>query len=208
MVYQYHIKLLKHFTRTNPLNLPFYLLRSLGKMSDRVQSKSKQVDTSVFHSGLIKMLVLEELKKTNIDRDVFLVASRFQPDVVNTPQTKRNTPTSLKNIVHIESSKRRKMVKNDNSSQSTDKIGEGPSQPLHEETSPMEKCSPMETSSSKERNLKGNKYFFSPLVAAESVMPKIPFTRSTTRQHISVEEGASKAPTQKIVKTKPLKEPT
>jgi len=35
-------------------------------MSDRVQAKSKKVDTSVFHSDLIKMLVLEELKKTNI----------------------------------------------------------------------------------------------------------------------------------------------
>jgi hypothetical protein len=55
-------------------------------MSDRVQAKSKQVDTSVFHSGLIKMLVLEELKKTNIDWDVFLAASGFQPDVSHTPQ--------------------------------------------------------------------------------------------------------------------------
>jgi hypothetical protein len=41
------------------MNIPFYLLRSMGKMSDRVQAKSKAVDTSVFHSGLIRMLVLE-----------------------------------------------------------------------------------------------------------------------------------------------------
>jgi hypothetical protein len=207
MVYQYHIRLLMHFTGKEPLNLPFYLLRSLGKMSDKVQAKSKQVDTNIFHSGLIKMLVLEELKKTNSDWDAFLVASGFQPDVVNTPQTKRKTPTSVENIVHTESSKRRKMVKKDKSSQSTDKIGEGPSQPLDEETSPMAECSPMETSSSKERNLKGKKLVFSPPVAAESVMPKRPFTRSTTRQHVSVEEGASRAPSQQTVKTKPLKEP-
>jgi hypothetical protein len=41
MVYQYHIKLLMHFTGKEPLNLPFYILRSLGKMSDKVQAKSK-----------------------------------------------------------------------------------------------------------------------------------------------------------------------
>jgi hypothetical protein len=31
-VYQYHIMLLMHFTGKNPLNLHFYLYRSLGKM--------------------------------------------------------------------------------------------------------------------------------------------------------------------------------
>jgi hypothetical protein len=47
------------------MNLPFYMFRSIGKMLDRVQAKSKQVDTNVFHSGLINMLVMEELRKTN-----------------------------------------------------------------------------------------------------------------------------------------------
>ena len=77
MVYQYHIRLLMHFTVKEPLNLPFYLFISLGKMSDRVQVKSKQVDTNVFHYGLINMLVLEELKNTNSDWDAFLVTLGF-----------------------------------------------------------------------------------------------------------------------------------
>jgi hypothetical protein len=64
MVYQYHIKFLLHFTCKEVINLPFYLFRSIGKMDNRVQAKSKQVDTSVFHSGIIKMLVMEELRKT------------------------------------------------------------------------------------------------------------------------------------------------
>ena len=38
-------------------------------------------------------------------------------------------------------------------------------------------------------------------------MPRNPFTRSTTRKHVSKEEGASKAPNQQLVKTNPLKEP-
>jgi len=38
----------------------------MGKIDDRVQAKSKAVDTSVFHSGLNRMLVMEELKKRNL----------------------------------------------------------------------------------------------------------------------------------------------
>ena len=67
MVYQYHIRMLLHFKGKEPMNLPFYIFRSIGKMFDKVQSKSKKVDTSVFHSGLIKMLVMEDLRKTNTD---------------------------------------------------------------------------------------------------------------------------------------------
>jgi len=108
MVYQYHIKLLIHFTRKEPLNLLFYPLRILGNMSDKVQSKYKQLDTSNFHFGLIKMLMLEELKNTNSDWDAFLVTLGFHSDVFNTPKIKGETPTYVENIVHIESSKRRK----------------------------------------------------------------------------------------------------
>jgi hypothetical protein len=66
MIYQYYIRPLLHFTRKYLMNLPFYLFRSIGKMADRVRAKSKDVETSVFHSGLIRMLVMEELKKINI----------------------------------------------------------------------------------------------------------------------------------------------
>ena len=85
MVYQYHIRMLLHFTRKEAMNLPFYLFRSIGKMSDKVQAKSKQVDTSVIHSGLIKLLVMEELRKTNIDWETFLTSSHFQLDISPTP---------------------------------------------------------------------------------------------------------------------------
>jgi hypothetical protein len=48
MIYQYHIRLLLHFTGKDLMNLPFYLFRSIGKMADRVQAKSKAMDISVF----------------------------------------------------------------------------------------------------------------------------------------------------------------
>ena len=67
MIYEYHIRILLHFIGKDLMNLPFYLFRRIGKMVDRFQAKSKAVDTSVFHSWLTKILVMEELKKKNID---------------------------------------------------------------------------------------------------------------------------------------------
>jgi hypothetical protein len=58
-VYQYHIRLLMHFTGRKPLNLPYYLYRSLGKMDGRVQVSKYQVEPNLFHFSLIKFLVLE-----------------------------------------------------------------------------------------------------------------------------------------------------
>ena len=60
-VYTYHFKLLLHFIGMISLDFPFYLLRSLAKMSNKVQAKSDGCETSLFHHGLIKLLVLNEL---------------------------------------------------------------------------------------------------------------------------------------------------
>jgi hypothetical protein len=77
MVYQYHIRLILKFTEKESMNLLFYLFRSIGKMLDKVQDKSKKVDNSVFHSALIKILVVEELRKIKTYWETLLVASSF-----------------------------------------------------------------------------------------------------------------------------------
>lgn len=66
-VYSYHFKLLLHFTGKVSIDLPFYLFRSLSKMCDKVQLRKEDSETSLFHHGLIKLLVLDGLQK--IDRD-------------------------------------------------------------------------------------------------------------------------------------------
>jgi hypothetical protein len=43
MIYQYHIRILLHFTGKDVMNLPFYLFRSIDKMVDRVQANYKAV---------------------------------------------------------------------------------------------------------------------------------------------------------------------
>jgi hypothetical protein len=108
MIYQYHIRLLLHFTGKYLMNLPFYLFRSIGKMVDRVQAKSKAVDTSVFHSGLIKILVMEELKKRNMEQYWFIASAHLQLNVAPTPQSKVQSPLQANSIVHTETSIKRK----------------------------------------------------------------------------------------------------
>ena len=60
-VYTYHFKLLLHFTGNISLDFPSYLHRSLAKMVDKVKSKSEGSETSLFHHGLMKLLILDEL---------------------------------------------------------------------------------------------------------------------------------------------------
>jgi hypothetical protein len=79
------------------MNIPYYLLRSIGKMSDMIQAKYKDVDSSLFHSRLIKMIVSEELGKKDISWENFVVTSHFNLDIAPTPQSHRASsfsPTS------------------------------------------------------------------------------------------------------------------
>ena len=51
----YHFKLMNHFTGKNPLNLPFYLHRSLGKMAHQVKSQPSKIAGRLCHHGLIQL---------------------------------------------------------------------------------------------------------------------------------------------------------
>ena len=76
--------------------------------------------------------------------------------------------------------------------QGTDKEEEGgPSQPLNKEVSTVVEPTPMEIPSSKTRKLKGKKLVFSPPVDAATIKYRIPFTRSTTKQHVPMEDGTT-----------------
>ena len=70
-VYSYHFKLLLHFTGIISLDLPFFLFRSLAKMTDKVQMKTQACETSLFHHGLVKLIVLHELQRVNRECSAF-----------------------------------------------------------------------------------------------------------------------------------------
>jgi hypothetical protein len=138
IVYQYHIKILLVFTWKEAMNLHFYLFRVISKMDDEVQDKSKKVDTSFFHYGLIKILVMEKLRKTNIDWEAFLTSSEFQINVTPTPRSKIQIPTHVERTLFSEVSKKKRGVMTDIDDRATNETEEGrSSQPSHREASPM-----------------------------------------------------------------------
>lgn len=91
-IYQYHFRLLMHFTRKSPLNLPFYLFRSPAKMAYTIQGKKSQVESSPFHFSLIKFLVVEELRKSNQSWQAFLYSSKLAAKLPTSPWSKKDTP--------------------------------------------------------------------------------------------------------------------
>jgi hypothetical protein len=62
----YHLRLLLHFEGGPEIDFPYFLWMSLNKMVRGVKSISKTEKTSIYHQGLIKMLVLHELRKQRI----------------------------------------------------------------------------------------------------------------------------------------------
>jgi hypothetical protein len=77
----YHFKLMNHFTGRSPLNLPYYLHRSLTKMAHQVKAKPRKVVGRLPHHGLIKILVCELLQRRNEEWNYFLFWNEFQTDV-------------------------------------------------------------------------------------------------------------------------------
>ena len=59
LAFLYHFKLLMHFIGKEVINIPFFLFRSIGKMSYKVQAKPTASSPTLFNSSLIKLLVLE-----------------------------------------------------------------------------------------------------------------------------------------------------
>jgi hypothetical protein len=62
-IFLYHIRLLAHLNEANPLNFPYYLLHSLKEMEKAIQRKTRNLEISLYHHGLIKMIITHELEK-------------------------------------------------------------------------------------------------------------------------------------------------
>jgi hypothetical protein len=71
IIFPCHARLLLHFTGT-PLNIPFFLLKSLKRMAEQVQRVS-EFRGSLFHFGLVKILITYALSKKKETWDLFTV---------------------------------------------------------------------------------------------------------------------------------------
>ena len=96
-MYVYHIRLLMIFLENRTNNLPFFLLNSLRRMATNVQKKIESIETTMYHHGLVKMLVEFHLKSIRDTLEDFLVRNFFQ-DPPESPEES-----------HVKKSRRRKI---------------------------------------------------------------------------------------------------
>jgi hypothetical protein len=200
-LYQYHIRILLHFTGKVEMNIPYYLLRSIGKMSDRIQSKSKDVDSSLFHSGLIRMLVSEELGKKEISWEHFVVTSHFKLDLASTPQSQNASPLSPTSAIKAGSSRKRKgrapVQVSEVSKQVTGAEEEACPSPQRYFSPPPPPGLEEVPSSTKATSKKGKKLLFPSSPPAVKIKGKRPFTRSSISREVVEEQSIPEIPVQR-----------
>jgi hypothetical protein len=198
-LYHYHIRLLLHFTGKVQMNIPYYLLRSIGKMADRVQAKSKDMESSLFHSGLIRMLVSKELGKKEISWENFLVSSHFKLDPTPTPQSQiagSSSPTSTK--IGIDK-KRKGRAPVSEINKKVREVEEEVCPSPHRDFSPPHPPGLEEVpSSTKVISKKGKKLLFPSPSPATEIKGKRPFTRSSIPKGDFKGNPLQETPIQKI----------
>ena len=79
-VFKYHIGFLQHLNQESKMDLPFFFLKILQKMSSRVREHQDHTKQSIFHHGLIKLIISTVLQKKGKTWDYFLFWSRFQSE--------------------------------------------------------------------------------------------------------------------------------
>ena len=71
-LHYYHLRLLLALKGCK-LNLPFYLLQSIKKMAHSVQTTIGNPDRSLFHHGLVKIIIQHQLSLNGKSWDEFLI---------------------------------------------------------------------------------------------------------------------------------------
>jgi hypothetical protein len=77
----YHFRLLDHFTGKVLLNFPFFLHRSLTKVCNRIRAEPFSIKNSLCHYGLIKMIILEELRQKERTWQHFVFWEGFETQI-------------------------------------------------------------------------------------------------------------------------------
>jgi len=78
-MFRYQVWFLMHLAGDIKINLPYFLLQSLTKMSKKIQKFPALVESSLIHQSLITMLVNDILGFHNLTFSEFLIESNFSP---------------------------------------------------------------------------------------------------------------------------------
>jgi hypothetical protein len=93
-IHRHHIRLLMHFTGRRSLNLPFFLHQRLRGMAGSVQAKANQPKKNLSHISLIKLLIVEELRRLGKSWDSFMLSADIPRDPKGDPALPTGKATS------------------------------------------------------------------------------------------------------------------
>ena len=85
-MFVYHARLLMHFLEDWEINLPYFLLNSLKKISRTVQKRIQSIDNIMYHHGLINILIEFHLKNIGDLCENFLIINHFQEEAQEQPK--------------------------------------------------------------------------------------------------------------------------
>jgi hypothetical protein len=74
----YHFKLMDHFSGKTPINLPYFLYHSLIKVCNRIRARPLSIKSTLCHLGLIKLIIIQELKQQGRSWEHFLFLEGFE----------------------------------------------------------------------------------------------------------------------------------
>ena len=80
LVFKYDSWFLQHLNHESKMNLPFFFLKSLQKMSSRVREHQDHTKQSIFHHVLLKLIISTVFQKKGKTWDYFLFWSGFQSE--------------------------------------------------------------------------------------------------------------------------------
>jgi hypothetical protein len=151
-------------------------------MADRFQAKFKAMDTSVLHSWLIRMLLMEELKKRNVAWEQFIVSANMQLNVAPTPQSKVESPLQAEISIHtdtIKNIKGKHIAKDSEASKEVEEEEGGAHHSPQREFSPQPAPELEEVPSTKTTVKKGRNLLFPSPTIAVKTRDRRPFTKSS-----------------------------
>jgi len=76
-LYKFHFRFLLHLTGQRLMNLPFYLIKDLTKISTKIQKNPMAIDSSLAHHSLITMIVFNQVIKAGLSIRSFLNDAGF-----------------------------------------------------------------------------------------------------------------------------------
>jgi hypothetical protein len=103
----YHFKLLDHFTGKTLLNFPFFFHKSLTKVFKKIRAEPLSIKNTLCHVGLIKLIILEELRQRGRTWQHFIFWEGFETQTQPMNEKKK---AGKKQLTPQSSSRRRRAL--------------------------------------------------------------------------------------------------